>query len=163
VTPTPPVAERDVFAHRLRAVFERLAEHVEAIPPSEVDTKVLADGNTPAVIVAHVLGSARGAVLGIGCGVEVERDRVQEFATSGGAPERLGASLRAFVDEAERALAATPDGFFDEVTTPPQAWLGLASQQPMARRAALLSAVAHASEHLGELMFIKDTLAARQG
>lgn len=161
-TPTPPVTERDVFAQRVRAVFERLAENVEAIPPSEVDTKVLADGNTPAVIVAHVLGSGRASILGIGSGVDVERDRVQEFATSGGTPQSLGASLRAFVEEAERALVATPDGFFDEVITPPQAWLGLVPQQPMVRRAAILSSIAHASEHLGELMFIKDTLAARR-
>lgn len=158
----PPVHERDVFAHRIRLVFERLAENVEAIPAGEVDTRVLADGNTPAVIVAHVLGAARASILGIGCGVEVQRDRVEEFATTGGTPADLGASLRAFVDEADHALAATPDGFFDQVTTPPQAWLGLVPQQPMARRAAILSSIAHASEHLGELMFIKGTLASRR-
>ncbi len=157
----PPVHERDVFATRLRAVFERLAENVEAIPTAELDTRVLADGNTPAVLVAHVLGSARASVLGIGCGIEVERNRADEFAAEGGTPAGLGAALRAFLQEAERALAGTPDGYLDQVVTPPQAWLGLVPQQPMARRAAILSSIAHASEHLGELMFIKDTLAAR--
>lgn len=158
---TPPVAERDVFAQRFRLVVERLAETVEAIPAQYVDERILADGNTPAIITAHVSASARAAVLGIGCGQQVERNRVEEFAVTGGTPQSLGATFRALADEAERALLATPDGQFDEVTTPPQAWLGLIPQQPMARRAAVLSAIAHASEHLGELMFIKDMFAVR--
>lgn len=162
MTTEPPVHERDVFAHRIRLVFDRLAENVEAFPPSEVDVRVLADGNTAAVLTAHVLGSARASILGIGCGMDVERDRVEEFQASGGSPESLGGAFRDFADEAERALAATPQGYLDEVVTPPQAWLGLVPQQPMVRRAAILSAIAHASEHLGELMFIKDTLAARR-
>jgi hypothetical protein len=159
--PTPPVAERDVFAQRLRMVVDRLAETVEAIPAQHVDERVLSDGNTPAIITTHVCASARAAVLGIGCGQQVERNRVDEFTAAGGTPESLGAAFRALADETERALLATRDGQFDEVTTPPQAWLGLVPQQPMARRAAVLSAIAHASEHLGELMFIKDTFAVR--
>jgi len=157
----PPTLERDVFATRLRVVLERLAETVEAIPAAHIDERVLAAGNTPAIIVAHVLGSARAAVLGIGCGRDVERHRPDEFAAAGGTPDALGSVLRTFIEAAEQALAATPDGFLDQVVTPPQAWLGLVPQQPMARRAAILNSIAHASEHLGELMFIKDTFAER--
>jgi hypothetical protein len=161
MSPETPVAERDVFAQRLRIVLDRLADTVEAIPAAHVDDRILADGNTPAIIVAHVSGSVRASVLGIGCGVPVERSRVDEFAAVGGTPTSLGAAFRELADEAERALRATRDGQFDEVTTPPQAWLGLVPQQPMAGRAAILSAIAHASEHLGELMFMKDTFALR--
>ncbi|MEX1022488.1 MAG: DinB family protein [Dehalococcoidia bacterium] len=157
----PPTDERAVFGARLRTVLDRLAETVEAIPERHIDERVLADGNTPAIIVAHVTGSARGGVLAIGCGLEVDRDRVSEFAAEGGSPEVLAAGLRTLADELSAALLDVPPGRLDEVTTPPQAILGLVPQQEMARRAGVLSTIAHASEHLGELMFIKDTFAER--
>ena len=158
----PDVDERAVLAARLRIILERFAEQIAEFPPGRLEERAILTGNGANVIVAHVLGSVRGWVLGIGCGVDITRDRVSEFAASGATAEALIADIRTLADEAQAALLALPPGRLDEVVTPPQSLFGLTPAEPISRRAAIISSVAHASEHLGELMLTKDLLLARE-
>lgn len=157
----PEVDEREVMAARLRIILDRFAEQVAEFPAHRLEERAIPTGNGATVIVSHVLGSARGWVLGIGCGVDVTRDRVEEFAASGATAETLIGDIRAFTDEAEAALLALPPGRLDEVVMPPQSLFGLVPTEPTSRRAAVVSSIAHLSEHLGELMLTKDLLLAR--
>ena len=156
----PEVDEREVMAARLRIILDRFAEQVAEFPAHRLEERAIPTGNGATVIVSHVLGSARGWVLGIGCGVDVTRDRVEEFAASG-ATEILIDDIRAFAADAEAALLALPPGRLDEVVMPPQSLFGLVPTEPTSRRAAVVSSIAHLSEHLGELMLTKDLLLAR--
>ncbi|MPZ98362.1 MAG: DUF664 domain-containing protein [Dehalococcoidia bacterium] len=149
--------EREAYASRLRLVLERLAATLEEVPATRLDESPLPEGtNSPAMIAAHVLGAVRGWALGMGAGVDVERDRAAEFATRGESAEALAARLRALADEVDRTLEDLGPDRLGEVVTPPQALFGALEARPIARREALVSAVQHASEHLGELQLIRD-------
>jgi hypothetical protein len=92
----------------------------------------------------------------------VPRDRAQEFATAGIATAELAAALRTLASEARDALAALDPALLDERSTPPQHLMGAAPTRELARREAVLSALAHAAEHLGELQLIRDVLAQQR-
>ncbi len=158
----PPVDERAVLAARLRILLDRFAAQIDEFPPGTLDARVLGGGNSANTIVAHVVGAVRAWVLGIGCGRDATRDRAAEFASHGVAAPVLTAGLRALAAEIDGALATLAPARLDEVVVPAQSLAGLAPAVEIARRAAIVSALAHAAEHLGELMLIKDLLLERR-
>lgn len=160
--PLPPSSELETYAHRLRFVLEKLARAAEELPPDRIDTKVLPEGNSPAALTAHVVASVRGYAIGIGTArPEITRDRPAEFTTAGGTPASLAADYRALADEIDDALARLDPARLDETLVPDQAVFGQGEPEEMSRRQAIVAAIGHAAEHLGELQFIKDL--ARDG
>jgi hypothetical protein len=148
--------ERTTLARRARAVLERLAATLEEIPEDRIDVAPFEGASSPAQIAAHVRGAARGWILGIGCGLDVPRDRVAEFATAGVPRGELAAGIRSLADEVDEALGGLSAAALGQSTTPPQALLGLMPAQEVVRRDAILMAIAHAAEHLGELQITRD-------
>ena len=158
----PPTDEPAVFATSLRQLLERVADETAQIPEGRLDDRVLSSGNTPVVLVSHVVGAARGWALGVGCGLDVHRDLVAEFETRGATVEELRTSLLTLASEVDTALAAINPTILGEVVVPQQSLMGVPPPEAVSRRGAIVRATSHASTHLGELMMIKDLMVERR-
>ncbi len=155
--------ERQNFVARYTGLLERFAEVIESIPDDRVDTRVIETGSTPAMIVSHMVGSVSGSVLGIACGKDVYRNREEEFQAAGMTAAELGAKIRELSSDITETLGNAAAPPLDEVVTPPQSLLGLQPPREMARREPVAHALAHAGEHLGELLLIRDLMAKEAG
>ena len=156
--PPPHFTEAQAFAKQICADLRRFADNLEQIPAEHMDTRLLEDGNTPSSLTHHIIGNAGASILGIA------RERPDEFLREGGTPERLAQMVRDFATEVEEALLATTPEWWNQTLVPP-----LVSKrsgvvpQPVSHRVPLYFTLGHLAEHLGELFFIKDTLAQREG
>ena len=153
--------ERQTYVNRISILLERFAEVVESMPDEQMDQRAIESGSTPAVIVAHVVGSITGSALGIAGGRDVYRSRDEEFQAVGTEAAELAGRLRALARDVEAVLGAEDGPDLGEVVLPSQALLGLQQQREMERREPVVGAIAHAAEHLGELQLIRDLLAQR--
>lgn len=158
----PTTDESAIYASLLREALSAIAETIEELPSVELDVH-LADGvSSPAELAAHVVGAIRAYVLGVGCGLDVERDRPEEFATVGIPADELANALRALADDIDSAMAKIDPAIFDEITVPEQSLFGAAPTREVSRRSSIVSAIRHIGEHLGHLHLSRDMLADRR-
>jgi len=158
----PTADEPTIYAHLLREALSAIAETIEELPSAELDVH-LADGvSSPAQLAAHVAGAIRAYVLGVGCGLDVERDRPEEFATADMPSEELANALRALADDIDSTMNKIDPVIFDELTVPEQSLFGAAPTREVSRRSAIVSAIRHIGEHLGHLHLSRDMLADRR-
>ncbi len=150
--------ERAVYARQLRGTLEQIARAVESFPTGSLDAHPHEGASSSAELAAHVAGSVRAFAVGIGCGRDVSRDRVAEFATAEVGAASLAANLRALQDEIEEALASVDSTVLDELVTPDQSLVGASPTREMSRREAIVSSIRHAGEHLGHLELTRDML-----
>lgn len=156
--PTAP-DERAVYADLLAWLLHRVAERVEATPPTLLDRPPYEGATAVGAIAAHVHGATRAWALGIGTGQEVGRDRAAEFASSGVPGGHLAAGLHDLSTEIEVALATLEPARLDEVVTPSQAVFGEGLPHSMPRRRGFASAIRHCAIHFGHLEVTADLLA----
>ena len=153
--------ETAVYAALLRNVLESIADTIEEMPAGELDTHLHDGASSPAELAGHVLGAVRGYVLGVGCGLDVERDRAAEFETAAVPASELSSALRTLADDIDSAMSSVDPAVFDELTTPEQSIFGAAPTREISRREPLVSSIRHAGEHLGHLQLTRDVLARR--
>lgn len=153
--------ERTVYAAVLRSTLEAIAQTIDEMSEGDLDTHLLENASSAAQLATHVVGAIRGYALGVGCGLDVERDRGAEFAAQGVPASELSSALRALADDIDAAMTAVDPAVFDEVTVPEQSIFGAAPTREVSRRESLVSSIRHAGEHLGHLQLTRDILDAR--
>lgn len=154
-----PASETEVYATVLRGSLTAIAQTIDEMPATQLDTHLHDGASSPAELAGHVVGAIRGYALGVGCGLDVERDRAAEFATAGVPSGELSAALRSLADDIDAAMASVDPAVFNELTVPEQSLFGAAPTREVSRRDALVGAIRHAGEHLGHLQLTRDVLA----
>ncbi|MDA0350853.1 MAG: DinB family protein [Chloroflexi bacterium] len=154
-------SEPAVYATLLRGALESIARTIDEMSESDLDTHLIENASSAAQLGRHVVGAVRGYALGVGCGLEVERDRAHEFAAKGVPASELSSALRALADDIDAAMATVDPAVFDETTVPEQSVFGALPTREVSRREALVSSIRHAGEHLGHLQLTRDILDSR--
>ena len=154
-----PASETEVYASILRGSLGAIAQTIDDMPAGQLDTHLHDGASSPAELAGHVVGAIRAYALGVGCGLEVERDRAAEFATAGVPSSDLSAAVRTLADDIDAAMSAVDPAVFNEITVPEQSLFGAAPTREVSRRDALVGAIRHAGEHLGHLQLTRDVLA----
>jgi hypothetical protein len=157
----PAPSEAAVYATLLRQGLEAIANTIDEMPQDQLDVHLIETASSPAQLANHVVGAVRGYALGVGCALDVERDRAAEFAAKDIPAAELSAALRQLADDVDTALANVDPAVFEEMTTPEQSLFGAQPTREVNRREALVSSIRHAGEHLGHLQLTRDILAAR--
>lgn len=150
--------ERAVYATILGGTLEQIARAVESFPPDALDRHPHEGASSSAELAAHVVGAVRAWAVGIGCGHDVSRDRVAEFATAEVSAATLAADLRTLATELTEALGEIDSAFLDERLVPEQSLAGAAPARETSRRESIVSSIRHAGEHLGHLELTRDML-----
>jgi hypothetical protein len=155
------LAELEMYAREFHIVLAELAKTVQGLSAAELDAKLpLESANSPCVIVSHVLGNCRAWTLGLGFDQEVARNRSEEFASRGVTVDELSTRLTGLAEEISTACASAAAGGFDLAAPArwrPDLW-GIGTSREISRREALVHALTHANEHLGELHLTADFL-----
>jgi hypothetical protein len=159
---SPITGERAVYSALLRSILESIAATVEEMPAADLDTHLHEGASSPAELATHVVGAVRAYGLGVGCGLDVERDRAKEFEASGVPGSELAGALRTLAADIEAAMSTVDPAIFDELTVPEQSIFGAAPTREVSRREPLVSSIRHAGEHLGHLQLTRDVLAQRR-
>jgi hypothetical protein len=157
----PAPSEATVYATLLRQGLEAIAQTIDEMPQDQLDTHMIESASSPAQLANHVVGAVRGYALGVGCALDVERDRAAEFAARNVPASELSAALRQLADDIDAAMAKVDPAVFDEMTTPEQSVFGAQPTREVNRREALVSSIRHAGEHLGHLQLTRDILVSR--
>jgi len=153
--------ERTVYAGLLRGALEAIAQTVDEMSEGDLDIHLIETASSAAQLANHVVGAVRGYALGVGCGLDVERDRAAEFAAQGVPASELSAALRALADDIDAGMSSVDPAVFNEITVPEQSVFGAAPTREVSRREALVSSIRHAGEHLGHLQLTRDILDSR--
>lgn len=153
--------ERTVYAALLRSALEAIAQTVDEMSEADLDVHLIETASSAAQLANHTVGAVRGYALGVGCALDVERDRAAEFAAQGVPASELSGALRALADDIDVAMSSVDPAVFDEITVPEQSLFGAAPTREVSRREALVSSIRHAGEHLGHLQLTRDILDAR--
>jgi hypothetical protein len=155
------LAELEMYARELGIVLAELKKTVQDLSAAELDAKLpLESANSPCVIISHVLGNCRAWALGLGFDQEVARNRSEEFVARGVAADELAARLDSLAKEIGAACTAAAATGFDleaPVRSRPELW-GTGKPREISRREAIVHALVHANEHLGELHLTADLL-----
>ncbi len=156
-----PTDEPSVYGALLRSALEAIAQTVDEMSEADLDTHLIETASSATQLANHVVGAVRGYALGVGCALDVERDRAAEFGARGVPASELSSALRLLADDIDAAMAAVDPAVFNEVTVPEQSLFGAAPTRELSRREALVSSIRHAGEHLGHLQLTRDILDAR--
>ena len=130
------------------------------LPPDAVlfEPVTSAEANSPLVIAKHALAVTEAYALGIGCGMQVARDRPGEFVATNGRQETIYA-----IEAVRQLLPAAFDGVqrgrLDVAVLPPQSLYGTGEPRRMTPREAIVENIRHLGIHLGELRLTKDLAA----
>ena len=154
--------EAAVYAGLLRGTLEAIAQTVDEMSEADLDTHLIETASSATQLANHVVGAIRAYALGVGCALDVERDRAAEFAATGVPASELSGALRALADDIDAGMASVDPAVFDEVTVPEQSLFGAAPTREVSRREALVSSIRHAGEHLGHLQLTRDILDSRR-
>ena len=145
------------YVRQIKNLLDRLCEAVADLDERQLNLRPpVAGANSAYAIAAHILGNAEAWILGIACGLPIERDRPGEFAAAGAGAAPLIARANELALRFEKALSALPSGAFDEVRQPSQTLWGEGSPHPVTVREAILHAIEHAALHLGQLDVTRD-------
>jgi uncharacterized damage-inducible protein DinB len=149
--------ELELYIKEIRKLFDKLCVGLEGLSEQQLNYRPPApDANSMYVIGTHVLGNARAWVLGICCGQPIERDRPAEFRASGPDASPLIENARSLLDDIERSLRALAPDSLDEMREPRQQLWGAGSAEPVSGREAIMHAITHAAEHIGQIGVTRD-------
>ncbi len=150
-----------LYATELKHLLDRLCAAIEGLDEAQLNWRPpLPDANSVYVIATHVLGNAEAWVLGIACGLPVERDRPAEFAAAGAETASLVARARELSRRIEEALSALPPKALDEPREPSPSLWGEGTPRPVTVGEALMHVVEHAATHLGQIDITRDLVLA---
>jgi hypothetical protein len=151
--------EVEVYAQQLRWLLQQFALNLEAMPAEHLTRAAPhLEANSALAIAKHGLAVTRAYVLGIGCGLDVTRDREVEFSADGIEGAGILAGLRRLPAELEAALARIEPATLDERVLPVQALYGSGEPREMSRREAIVENIRHLAIHLGELRLTRPLL-----
>jgi hypothetical protein len=149
--------EIDTLGRQIRSILDRVCGSLDGLSDAQLNWRPPIPGaNSAYAIAAHTLGNARAWVLGIACGLPVERDRPAEFRASGRDAAALLADGARFSREIDAALSTLPPSDLDRRLVPPPVLWGEGEPNEISVRDALVHVVEHAALHLGQLQITRD-------
>lgn len=155
----PPSPELTTYAEQHRWLFDQYAAELGKLGPARVNAPVdLEEANTPLGIAHHAVAVTRAYALGIGCGLDVQRERDLEFRAVGVTLEAL-LELMAGTELAMRsAFSALKAGSLDIPMPAPEPLAGPGAAPLMTPRQAIVESIRHGGVHLGELRLTRSLL-----
>jgi hypothetical protein len=150
--------EPEVYAQQLAWVLERAAELIESLDGPALHFRPSIDSaNSAATIATHLAGATAAFALGMGAGLDVMRDRVQEFSEGANttSPD-LADSLRTLALAIKRWVGElSPENLEREFIPSKDLW-GTGEPHSVTAREMLAESLRHAGIHLGELRLVHD-------
>ena len=152
-----PGAEANSFRLRFEYEFGRLLKAVDGLDDAALNWKPPAAGaNSLLVLATHAIASAEDHVVRRSAGKTVVRDRDAEFRTVGDASGLAGRSAEVLSRIGE-ALGELEGRFEEEREAPSSRYVGRWTV-----RDALLHAIAHTVEHVGQAELTRDLWMAQK-
>jgi hypothetical protein len=119
------------------------------------------EANSLLAIAKHASSVTRAYVLGIACGLPVERDRATEFSAEASEAPAILDGLRRLPEEIAQAFETLAPGTLDKVVRPGQALFGTGEPREMSCREAIVENIRHLGIHLGEMRLTRSLLESR--
>ncbi len=156
----PHSPELATYLAQHRWLFDQFLTELGHLGDDDATRRVesLTEANTALGIVNHVAGVTRAYVLGIACGLDVERDRGGEFAAANVTPQSIGADLSQLDEDMTEALSSLDRERLETPLTPPPALYGVGEPRQMTAREAIVENIRHLGIHLGELRMVRGLL-----
>lgn len=144
--------ERELRAFNLamRGSLERVIACLEGLSEEQLNWRPPApETNSLYVLTTHIMGNAEENILGVACGLPVERDRESEFLARGETAEQLIQQARELTARIEGALERLSSAVLDTERDHPR-------RGRITAREALLVAARQAAEHVGQMELTRD-------
>lgn len=136
--------EWESFFRFIANTIDHLIDSLTGLSEEELNWRPPApETNSPYAIAMHVLGNAEANVLGVLCGLPVQRERETEFAATGRSATDVRERWLGLKERMREAVVRLPDGGLDRVVRHPR-------RGSLAGREVLLVVARHAAEHWGE-------------
>ena len=151
-------AEIEAYIEQLDYLRGEVKQALDSLQPEELDQAPLpSDTNSPGVLVTHMAGSESFWVHQVAGGMDVERDRDAEFRSAGASAADLAATLDRTGDKTRQVLRGLSG---DDLDRTAQARPG---EPPVTTRYAVLHALEHMAQHVGQLALTVQVLHAQEG
>jgi hypothetical protein len=144
------------FVEQYRAVHQAIREQISDLEPATLGWSPGEDTNSIAVLVTHVIGSEMEAVRTL-AGVESDRVRAKEFEVRGADAK----GLLSLVDHADATLDELAPSIGAAQLTAEHVRRASLDKRPRPGVYVLMHSLAHAREHLGQLMLTSQLAADR--
>jgi hypothetical protein len=153
-------SELQVYEQQTRWLLGQFALNLRQCPPAIWTARPPAalEGNNLLAIAKHATAVTRAYALGIGCGLDVYRNRADEFSASEDAAAAILAELDTLPAELAGALQALDPTAPDALVLPSQALYGTGQPREMSAREAIVENIRHLGIHLGELRLTRSLL-----
>ncbi len=148
----PPA--RDSWSYIVSSV-ERLLACCDALDPTARDWTPLSTSNSVTVLAVHMVGNIEETVLGLICGVAIERDRVAEFQAHDLPPDAIRARWQQVRARIEEQLSRQSRADLARCHEHPRR--GLLSGHEI-----LLVVARHAAEHVAQAELVRDLWLAEE-
>lgn len=155
----PPSPDLATYAEQHRWLFDQFAAELGKLRPSLAGAPVdLEEANTPLGIAHHAVSVTRAYALGIGCGLDVRRERDLEFLAVGITLESL-LELMAGTEAAMRSAFSALKAVSLDIPMPaPESLAGPGAAPLMTPRQAIVESIRHGGVHLGEMRLTRSLL-----
>jgi hypothetical protein len=151
--------EIDCYVRYIREKIAQIHTALRDLTEDELNRapKAIPATNSGYVIATHTFGNMRAWILGIVCGLDLRRDRPDEFA-SRGTYEQLGVSACKLSGEIDDALQTLdPETLGDRFVPSKEHW-GEGEPIEIERRGGFVHVLEHAGIHLGHIQMTVDLL-----
>lgn len=155
----PPSPDLATYAEQHRWLFDQFAAELGKLGPSLAGAPVeLEEANTPLGIAHHAVSVTRAYALGIGCGLDVRRERDLEFRAVGVTVDSLVDLMVATETAMRAAFSALKPASLDIPLPAPEELAGPGTSPFMTPRRAIVESIRHGGVHLGELRLTRSLL-----
>ncbi|MFN0071253.1 MAG: DinB family protein [Chloroflexota bacterium] len=150
-----PVREAEVFHRYIIGSITHLLDCLDGLTPEQINWKPPApETNSLYALVVHTMANTEENVLGVVCGLPIDRNHDQEFSAAGPSVSSLRARFLELADEMRRELAKLESDAMDSERPHPR-------RGSITIREVLLVAARHAAEHYGQALLTRDLALAQ--
>lgn len=149
-----------VYREQTVWLLEQLLHLLRDTPVSTLAARPPAalEGNNMLAIARHASAVTRAYALGMGCGLEVSRNRSTEFNAEAGEAVAIAAELEGLIESVGREFERVLPARLGERFTPEQSLYGTGRPREMSAREAIVENIRHLGVHLGEMRLTKSIL-----
>lgn len=153
-------AELRVYFEQTSWLLGQFATNLRECDPVLLTAKPPAalEANNSLAIAKHASAVTRAYALGIGCGLDVRRDRSTEFTATEDESSAILSELESLSARVAAAFEGLGPSSLDVSVLPSQALYGTGEPRTMSRREAIVENIRHLGIHLGELRLTRSLL-----
>jgi hypothetical protein len=140
----------------VRRSVDRIFLCMEGLDEEDLNWRPLPNANSLYVLATHTMGNIEANILGVLCGLEISRNRDEEFKARGSSTEPLQQKWQELQEKISVNLSGLTPGALDREYEHPR-------RGKITGRDLLITAARHMAEHVGHAELTRDLLFTSRG